>query len=136
MEVYDKERSNNFVKLVEENPVITKKGKKINLREYVNEGFEAADLATNLKKFGSIERIKKESAFVMLDNELLDSDFRDLLDLQDKAKVFYNQLSVEERRNLTEKQFVEDFKTFKEQKTQPKVEINNNDGVKENERNA
>lgn len=86
MDVYNKTRSQNYRSEVDENPVITKKGKKINLREYVNEGFEMADLATNLKKFGSIENIKKEEAFLMLDNELLDGDMRDLLDLQVKAK--------------------------------------------------
>ena len=130
MDVYNKSRSQNYRSEVNENPVITKKGKKINLRDYVNEGFEMADLATNLKKFGSIENIKKEEAFLMLDNELLDGDMRDLLDLQLKAKDIYNQLSLDERRNLSLNNFINNFQTFKNQKEtekeQIKLENNNN----------
>ena len=135
MDVYNKQRSNNYRCEVNENPVITKKGKKINLRDYVNEGFEMADLATNLKKFGSIENIKKEEAFLMLDNELLDGDMRDLLDLQIKARNVYNQLSLEDRRNLTENNFINNFREFKNQKEkekeQVKVETNNNNNTSE-----
>ena len=141
MDVYNKQRSQNYRSEVNENPVITKKGKKINLRDYVNEGFEMADLATNLKKFGSIENIKKEEAFLMLDNELLDGDMRDLLDLQIKARNVYNQLSLEDRRNLTENNFINNFREFKNQKEKQKeqikvnttdTKINNNNGeVKE-----
>ena len=123
MDVYNKQRSQNYRSEVNENPVITKKGKKINLRDYVNEGFETADLATNLKKFGSIENIKKEEAFLMLDNELLDGDMRDLLDLQIKARNVYNQLSLEDRRNLSLNNFVNNFQTFKNQKETEKEQV-------------
>lgn len=138
MDVYNKQRSQNYRAEVNENPVITKKGKKINLRDYVNEGFEMADLATNLKKFGSIENIKKEEAFLMLDNELLDGDMRDILDLQIKAKNVYNQLSLDERRNLSLNNFINNFQTFKNQKETEKEQVkvetntnNNNNEVKE-----
>lgn len=129
MDVYNKTRSQNYRSEVDENPVITKKGKKINLREYVNEGFEMADLATNLKKFGSIENIKKEEAFLMLDNELLDGDMRDLLDLQVKAKNVYDKLSLEERRNLSLNNFINNFQTFKNQKETEKEQINTNNNT-------
>lgn len=126
MDVYNKTRSQNYRSEVNENPVITKKGKKINLRDYVNEGFEMADLATNLKKFGSIENIKKEKAFLMLDNEILEGDLRDLIDIQKKAGSFYNQLSVQERRTLDINQFVRDFQTFKNQKETEKQKVDTN----------
>lgn len=140
MDVYNKSRSNNYRSEVDENPIITKKGKKINLRDYVNEGFEAADLATNLKKFGSIENIKKEKAFLMLDDQILEGDLRDLIDIQKKAGSFYNQLSVQERRTLDINQFVRDFQTFKNQKEMEKQKVeqtinNNNNEVNNNERN-
>ena len=138
MEVYNKQHSQNYRSEVDENPVIVKKGKKINLRDYVNEGFEMADLATNLKKFGSIENIKKEEAFLMLDNELLDGDMRDLLDLQIKAKNVYNQLSLDDRRNLSLNNFINNFQTFKNQQKESEKEqvntttnTNNNSEVKE-----
>lgn len=136
MDVYNKLRSQNYRSEVDENPVITKKGKKINLRDYVNEGFEAADLATNLKRFGSIENIKKENAFLMLDDEILEGDLRDLIELQKKAGKFYNQLSVEERRTLSENQFVRDFQTFKNKKETEKQKIDTNiENEVKNERN-
>lgn len=135
MDVYNKQRSNNYRCEVNENPVITKKGKKINLRDYVNEGFEVADLATNLKKFGSIENIKKEEAFLMLDNELLDGDMRDLLDLQIKAKNIYNQLSLDERRNLSLNNFINNFQAFKNQKETEKEQVKIDTNINKNEVN-
>lgn len=131
MKVYNKKRADNFKSKIDPNPVITKKGKKINLRDFVNEGFEGADLMTNLKKFGSTEKIKREAAFIMLDNMILEGDFRDLLDIQKIGRIAYNQLAVEERRNLTEKEFLKDFKKFKEEKNDNinnKTEEVKNDG--------
>ena len=132
-EVNTKQHSQNYRSEVDENPVITKKGKKINLRDYVNEGFEAADLATNLKRFGSIENIKKENAFLMLDDEILEGDLRDLIEIQKRAGKFYNQLSLEERRNLSQSQFVRDFQTFKNQKETEKQKVDTNININKNE---
>ena len=132
-EVNTKQHSQNYRSEVDENPVITKKGKKINLRDYVNEGFEMADLATNLKKFGSIEGIKKENAFLMLDDEILEGDLRDLIEIQKRAGKFYNQLSLEERRNLSQSQFVRDFQTFKNQKETEKQKVDTNININKNE---
>lgn len=135
MKVYDVKRTKDFESKIDPNPRITKKGKKINLRDYVNEGFEAADLMTNLKKFGSVEKIKKEQAFLMLDDILLNADYRDVLDIQKQGKIAYNQLAIEERRNLTENDFLRDYKTFKnsEKKVEVKVEADIDNSNKKGE---
>lgn len=114
--VYDKNRSKKFIKEIDENPTIIKKGKKINLREFINEGFESSDLMTNLKKFGNAERIRKESAFLMLDDMLLESDFRNLLDIQTKGKEAYKNIAAIDRRNLSEKEFLKEYDNYKNQK--------------------
>lgn len=113
MNVNQQNHSKQFNKIVNENPKIKKKGKEINLREFINEGFECSDLMTNLKKFGNTEKIKKESAFVMLDEELLTGDYRDLLDIQKKGAEAYKTLSAIERRNMSEKDFIKEYDKHK-----------------------
>lgn len=103
-----------FETKIDMNPVIHRKGKDINLRDYVNEGFESSDLMTNLKKFGGIQQITKEQHFQILDNEILDGDFRDIIEINQKAKDLYMQLSAEDRRNQTAESIAKEFEKYKE----------------------
>ena len=126
MNVYDKERSKKYSKKVDENPEIVKKGKKINLRQYINEGFESSDLMTNIRKFGSTEKITKESAFLILDDILLNADFRDLLDIQKQGKIAYNTISAEYKRQLDEKKFLKEYEKYKDLKDKEHENSNKN----------
>lgn len=133
MNVYNKNHSKQFNKIVDENPKIKKKGKEINLRDFINEGFECSDLMTNLKKFGNTEHIKKESAFIMLDEELLTGDYRDLLDIQKKGAEAYKTLSAIDRRNLTENEFI---KQYDKHKNEMELSKNNPENTKTEEKNV